>query len=122
MLGVLDTLEVERLVRKMLLKTSSTSLPITLNPMCQPLASERLWGICISFHRKCYMVSPPNRSLLGDGTWESHFRMVSINFVLMASLVLHMSNRPYVEASGQQMLLYVLIERDLVFKFLGEFE
>lgn len=30
---------------------------------------------------------------------ESHLRMVSVNFVLMASLVLHMSHRPYAEAS-----------------------
>ena len=43
-------MEVERLVRKMLLKLSSTSLPITLNPMCQPLDSEGGCGSRMSFH------------------------------------------------------------------------
>ena len=59
-------------MRKMLLKLSSTVFPITLNPIYQPLGWMGPWM-----------------------TWLLWPRMVTINLILLVSLVLHKGKKPY---------------------------
>ena len=72
----------ERLVRKMLLKLSSTAFPITLNPTYQllgwmgPAKVQVMWTI---------------------GAGDGSPRMVTINLILLVSFALHNGKKPYVK-------------------------
>ena len=73
-------------MRKMLLKLSSTVFPITLHPTYQLLGWMGSW-----------IMWPPHRPSRQRGAFGGSPRMVTINLILLVSLVLHVGKKPYVK-------------------------
>ena len=92
--------KVERLLRKMMLKLISATLPVTLNPSMQ------------------FLVLILNNLIksLSQMEWHSSsfLRMACLSLVLTASVLLHATNAPYVKVAPCRLQLGIIISSTIL--------
>ena len=101
--------KVERLLRKMMLKLISATLPVTLNPSMQFLVLILINLIKSYFVTEGMAQLIKRHSRVQEERLRSFLRMACLSLVLTASVLLHATNAPYVKVAPCRLQLGIIM-------------